>query len=99
MLRSKLWVATMLATLGTTPLAVAGAAQDRDGRAQRQQEEHRMYDNAHRDYHNWNGDEDRRYREFVAERHRRYREFSRLNRRQQNEYWQWRHDHEGNDRR
>ena len=94
MLKSRLLVATMLATLGAVPaLAATPTAQDRDDRAQRQ-EEHRVYDSSHRDYHTWNSDEDRRYREFLTERHRKYRDFSRLKKSQQNQYWQWRHEHD-----
>jgi hypothetical protein len=94
MLRRKIWAVTVLATLGATPLLAGSAiAQDRNDHAQRQ-EEQRMYDSAHKDYHNWNGDEDRRYREFTVERHRKYQDFSRLSKRRQNEYWQWRHEHD-----
>jgi Ni/Co efflux regulator RcnB len=94
MLKSTLLVATMLATLGAMPaLAASATAQDRNDRARRQAE-HRVYDRAHRDYHTWNGDEDRRYREFLTERRRTYREFSRVNRNRQTEYWQWRHAHD-----
>jgi phytoene dehydrogenase-like protein len=67
-------------------------AQDRDDR--RPAQEHRYYDSTHKDYHAWNGDEDRRYRAYLDESHRQYRDFSRLSKKQQREYWQWRHDHE-----
>jgi hypothetical protein len=93
MLRSKLSIALLLGTLAVTPTFAAPAtAQDRDNHAQ--QQERRVYDSAHRDYHNWNGDEDRRYREYMTEQHRKYRDFSRLSKRQQSEYWNWRHDHD-----
>ena len=42
----------------------------------------RFYDRSHKDYHRWNRDEDVRYRAY-------------LNRAQQQEYWRWRHDHDG----
>src|SRR5438876_91339 len=94
MLKSKLLAATMLAIFAAAPpLAASPSAQDRDDRAQRQHER-RIYDSSHRDYHTWNGDEDRRYREFLTERHRKYRDFARLKKNQRNEYWQWRHDHD-----
>lgn len=59
-----------------------------------QSQEHRMYDPIHKDYHDWNADEDRRYRSYLEEHHRKYKEFSRTTKKQQREYWQWRHDHE-----
>jgi hypothetical protein len=94
MLKSRLLMATMLATLGAVPvLATPATAQDHNDQARRQQE-NRVYDSAHRDYHTWNGDEDRRYREFLTERHLKYRDFSRLNKNRRNDYWQWRHEHD-----
>ena len=53
----------------------------------------RVYDEPHRDYHRWNGGENRYYRVWLGERHMEYREFNRLERRDQDEYWQWRHSH------
>ena len=64
---------------------------DRDDRAKNQ----RIYDRDHKDYHNWNQDEDRNYRQWYTESHRdkEYREYNRLNHRDQTEYWNWRHKH------
>ena len=87
MLKKTLSALTVMAALGGTALWPATAqAQDRDHR------ETRMYDRSHRDYHAWNGDEDRLYREWLGQRHQKYREFSHLNKKQQRAYWQWRHD-------
>jgi hypothetical protein len=58
----------------------------------------RVYDAPRRDYHRWNASEDRAYRAYLVERHRVYRAFSRLDGREQEEYWQWRHDHPDRDR-
>ena len=92
MLRKTFSALTVIAALGASALLPATAsAQDRDH--ERQVQERRMYDRTHRDYHNWNGDEDRVYREYLRERHRRYLAFSRMNGRQQRAYWQWRHEH------
>ena len=81
------------------PLAVR--AQDRDDhhdnddRAKNQ----RVYDRNHKDYHNWNADEDRNYRQWYTEAHRdkQYRAYNRLNKKDQNAYWNWRHQHGDND--
>jgi hypothetical protein len=51
----------------------------------------RVYDRSHKDYHQWNGDEDRMYRQYLTDHHRRYRAFSRNSRQQKLQYWQWRH--------
>lgn len=92
---------TVMAALGGSALLPASAlAGEKDknkvkhGRALgHDKQERRIYDRAHRDYHAWNGDEDRLFREFLTERHRPVIAFSRLNRKQQHAYWQWRHDH------
>jgi hypothetical protein len=72
------------------------------------QDEHdrqnRVYDKQHRDYHNWDDNENRAWGRFLVENHRDSHEFSRANRREQSQYWNWRHahpddrDHHDNDR-
>ena len=53
----------------------------------------RVYDAPHGDYHNWDSREDRAYRVYLTEHHREYRAFTKLDRRDQDDYWQWRHEH------
>jgi len=55
----------------------------------------RYYDADHRDYHRWDGDEDRAYHDYWNQRHPReeYRDFNRLDGDQQRDYWNWRHGH------
>lgn len=57
----------------------------------------RVYDQAHRDWHDWNDREERAYRQFLNENRRDYREFSRLDARGQRDYWNWRHSHPDRD--
>ena len=78
-----------------TPVAMMGAAgpQDKDDRNQenRQGENNkRHYDKRHKDYHTWDGNEDRQYQRYQTERHEKH-SFSQLNNRQQEAYWNWRH--------
>ena len=82
--------AAAFATLSLS--AVPVLAQEHEDRKPAQ--EHRVYDSVHKDYHTWNGDEDRRYRTYLDEHHEKYRNFSRLSKKRQREYWQWRHDHD-----
>lgn len=63
--------------------------------ASAQTAEPRFYDKSHKDYHNWNTDEDHYYRQYLNEHHRKYHAFSHMSKKQQREYWSWRHDHEG----
>ena len=100
MLRRTLSVLTVIAALGGSALLPASAlAKDRDKDKEKHKgknkhrSESRVYDRAHRDYHSWNGDEDRFYRQYLDQQHHQYRAFSRMNRQQQLEYWRWRHDH------
>ena len=90
--------------LGATLIAPVGIQaanpQDRD-REQREQRQRarRYYDREHKDYHNWDGNEDNAYRRWITEeRHEQYRDFGRLKRDQQSAYWSWRHQHPDNDR-
>jgi hypothetical protein len=66
------------------------------------QEEHRddrtrVYDRDHKDYHNWNDNEDRSYRVYLGERHRDYHPFAELKAKEQRAYWSWRHSHPDHD--
>jgi hypothetical protein len=74
----------ILAALGIAPVAVA--AEDHRG-------EVTYYDGDGRDYHNWNGDEDRQYRSYLVERHRTYVPFVKVRVRERQEYFRYRHEH------
>jgi hypothetical protein len=58
----------------------------------------RIYDSSHKDYHTWNGNEDRTWRQYQSNQHRDYRDFSKASKKEQSEYWNWRHDHPDSDR-
>jgi hypothetical protein len=55
--------------------------------------EKRYYDRSGRDYHYWNGDEDRRYHAYVVEQHREYVPFVRVRPRERQDYFRYRHEH------
>jgi hypothetical protein len=57
----------------------------------------RYFDENARDWHQWNGNEDRAYRQYLTEARRDYRDFSQLDPRGQQEYWTWRHGHPDRD--
>ena len=83
--------------------ARAPSPQDSKERAEKQEKvakaekKLRVYDAKHKDYHEWTPDEDRTYRGYLSERHEEYREFGKLNRSQQDDYWEWRHEHHDSD--
>ena len=54
----------------------------------------RYYDRDHKDYHEWNEQENRAYRHWIEEeRHREYHPWERAKRDEQRDYWRWRHEH------
>jgi hypothetical protein len=53
----------------------------------------RVYDRDHKDYHDWNDNEDKAYRGYLVENHQEYRPYAKMKRTDQTNYWKWRHDH------
>jgi hypothetical protein len=53
----------------------------------------RVYDSEHKDYHNWDAQEDRAYRGYLTEQHKTYRKYDKQNHKTQDSYWNWRHEH------
>jgi len=56
----------------------------------------RVYDRNHKDYHNWDDNENRAWGQYQTEHHRNSHEFSKANKREQGQYWNWRHAHPDN---
>jgi hypothetical protein len=54
----------------------------------------RYYDQEHKDYHQWNADEQRYWRDYWVREKRPYIEWERANEEQRRAYWHWRHEHE-----
>ena len=80
------------------PVAMMAAASPRDDRNHENrpnENNKRYYDKGHKDYHTWDGNEDRSYQRYQTEHHQR-RAFVQLNTRQQNGYWNWRHSNPDN---
>jgi hypothetical protein len=53
----------------------------------------RVYDKNHKDYHNWDDNENRAWGTFLVENHRDHHEYAKSNKKEQSEYWNWRHAH------
>jgi hypothetical protein len=53
----------------------------------------RVYDRNHREYHNWDDNENHAWGVYLTNNHRHYHEYARANHREQDHYWNWRHDH------
>lgn len=97
MRREKLCVASMfLSAALMMPIGAMSFPAPQDDHEKHEQEEHerKVYDNEHRDYHNWDQREDAAYRHWLEERHEAYVDFNHLKHKKQQEYWKWRHEHE-----
>jgi hypothetical protein len=83
----------ILTAVLTAPVAMIAAASPQDDRDHEKQGDNhkRYYDKRHKDYHNWDGNEDRAYQRYQTEHHQK-RAFVQLNVGQQSAYWSWRHD-------
>jgi hypothetical protein len=76
--------------LVTTALGMSGLSIAQEHREQPS----RVYqDQRHHDTHEWNNEEDQKYRAYLQEHHKKYHDFSKASRKEQNNYWEWRHQH------
>ncbi len=53
----------------------------------------RYYDKTHKDYHEWNDNENRSFETFRSERHIKSHDFAHAKKSEQQQYWNWRHEH------
>ena len=53
----------------------------------------RYYDSTHKDYHEWNANEDQTYHQYLKDNHKPDHDWSKASKREQNDYWKWRHEH------
>src|SRR3954447_23982555 len=94
-------ILSSMVLMGALAAPMALQAQDRDDKHDKDDraKNQRIYDRDHKDYHNWNQDEDRNYRQWYTDSHRNkeYRDYNRLGKKDQNAYWNWRHQHGDND--
>jgi hypothetical protein len=53
----------------------------------------RVYDKNHKDYHNWDDNENHAWGQYLNENHKKSHEYANSNKREQSQYWNWRHAH------
>jgi hypothetical protein len=87
------------------PVAICATAKPQEnGRQEENRQDdnknrnNRVYDRAHKDYHNWDDREDHAYRGYLQDNHKQYRPFTEQKQKQQQTYWNWRHSHPDSDR-
>jgi len=57
----------------------------------------RVYDKDHKDYHDWNQNENHAWGQYQTDNHQKHSEFSKANKKEQSQYWNWRHAHPDKD--
>jgi hypothetical protein len=83
------YIASLFLTAAlVAPVSILVAAAPQDATVQV-----RVYDRDHKDYHNWDDNENRAWGRYIAENHKKPHEFKDANRREQSSYWNWRHAH------
>jgi hypothetical protein len=92
-LSSLLLTAALVAPVAT--MAAASPQDDRNHENRQGENDKRYFDKSHKDYHNWDANEDRSYQRYQTEHHQK-RAFVQLSTRQQSVYWNWRHNNPDN---
>jgi len=85
---SRFWSTALLSAALMAPIAMAPRMLRADQNAART-----YHDKNHNDDHAWNGQEDKAYRIYAKQNHRKYSDFSKLKEGDQQNYWDWRHEH------
>jgi hypothetical protein len=86
---SRHYIASLFLTAAlAAPLSLMAAPQPQEAGVQV-----RVYDKQHKDYHNWDDNENRAWGQYLTENHRDSHEYSKSNKREQSQYWNWRHAH------
>ena len=83
-----------LALAAPSILVAAPHPQDERTHDRESQNQKRVYDSKHKDYHNWDNNEDQQWRQYQSTEHLKYRDYSRANKKDQSNYWNWRHRQE-----
>jgi hypothetical protein len=93
--RGNRWIASLFVSAAlVVPIGAMATPRPQDDHERQEREEHerRMYDQEHRDYHQWDEHEERMYREWLRQRNFAYIDFDQLTPRDQRAYWHWRHE-------
>jgi hypothetical protein len=58
----------------------------------------KVYDKNHKDYHNWDDNENRAWTQYQTDNHKKSHEYNKANKKEQSQYWDWRHAHPDTDK-
>jgi hypothetical protein len=83
------YISSLLLTAAlAAPVAILAARAPQEANVQV-----RVYDKDHKDYHNWDDNENRAWGQYLSENHKNAHKFSKANKKEQSQYWRWRHAH------
>jgi hypothetical protein len=83
------YIASLFLTAAlAAPVSLLAVPSPQEARAQV-----RVYDRNHKDYHNWDDNENHAWGQYLAENRKSSHEYSKSNRKEQSQYWNWRHAH------
>jgi hypothetical protein len=82
------YIASLFLTAAlVAPVAIMAAPAPQEANVQL-----RFYDKQHKDYHNWDDNENRAWGQYLTQNHRNSHQFSKA-RRERSKYWNYRHSH------
>jgi len=83
------YIASLFLTAAlAAPVSLLAVPRPQEARAQV-----RVYDRNHKDYHNWDDNENHAWGQYLTENRKSSHEYSKSNRKEQSQYWNWRHAH------
>lgn len=87
--RTHRYLASLILTaVLAAPLSILAVPRPQDSDAK-----NKVYDKQHKDYHDWNSNEDRAWGQYQTENKKTPHEFSKAKPKEQAQYWNWRHAH------
>ena len=92
MTKIKTYIGSVLLT-GVLAMPVVVLARPQDDHHEETAQQKRVYDSSHKQYHNWDGNEDKAWRQYQTDNHQKYRDYGKANKKDQSAYWSWRQDH------
>lgn len=86
------YIASLFLTAAlVAPVAIMAAPAPQEANVQL-----RFYDKQHKDYHNWDDNENRAWGQYLTQNHRNSHQFSKASKRERSKYWNYRHSHPDN---
>jgi hypothetical protein len=87
--RSHRYIASLFLTaVLAAPVSLMAAPRAQDAAVQV-----RVYDKDHKQYHNWDDNENKAWGQYLSDNHKKSHEFSTANKKEQSQYWNWRQGH------